>query len=237
MEKRTKFDTMKTFGNLRGIWGRDDERNIERSKCYGETYTHERGIPFKFFTTHTKEVFVNRIEGRIEKLNIPKKYKNATFDKLEDALKYEKGGFLLVGQNATGKTYTAYAILKFRILMRLCRSIKYDLSKKDDMYFVDCQELFDTLRDSFNDSTISRPDIIKKYSECDVLVLDDIGSEKVTEFTSGTLRRIINYREAHDKDTIMTTNYVIAELDELLGTSITSRIKRMCKVVTLNDKV
>jgi DNA replication protein DnaC len=237
MANEPKFKTIKTFGNLKGTWGRDDEKNTESAKEHGEEYTRKKGISFKYLPDNTKTAFINSVSIRIDTLNIPIAYKNATFKTIEEVLKYEKGGFLFYGSNSTGKTYTAYAILKFRILMEICRSVEYrHPDKKDKKYFVYCQDLFNDLRESYNDPTINRRAIIKKYSECDLLILDDLGAEKITEFTSGNLRNILNYRDAHHKDTIITTNFKTKELTDLIGTSIMERIKRLCKFVKLNEK-
>lgn len=69
-----------------------------------------------------------------------------------------------------------------------------------------------------------------------LLVLDDIGAEKLTDYVRQITYYIINEREQWALKTILTSNFSLAELDDFIDTRIASRIAGMCKVLCLNGK-
>lgn len=66
--------------------------------------------------------------------------------------------------------------------------------------------------------------IVKKIHECELLILDDLGSEFVTQLTVSELFGIINARIMNDKQTIISTNLNRARLEEVYTSRIASRI-------------
>lgn len=59
---------------------------------------------------------------------------------------------------------------------------------------------------------------------CDLLILDDLGSEFVTGFTSSTIYNIINTRINHHKSTIISTNLQFKELNDQYADRVISRL-------------
>jgi DNA replication protein DnaC len=94
--------------------------------------------------------------------------------------------------------------------------------------------LLQQLKSTFNNSTSeSESDIIAKYSDAGVLVLDDFGVEKTTEWSYNALYLIINHRYEYLKPTIFTSNYTLDQIAEKLNDDrLPSRINSMCKVRT-----
>lgn len=76
-------------------------------------------------------------------------------------------------------------------------------------------------------------DLAKFYG---VLILDDIGAEKPTEFVRQTIYYILNEREQNEEITIITSNLSVAELNEVFDSRVGSRIMGMCKVVKLTGR-
>lgn len=103
--------------------------------------------------------------------------------------------------------------------------------------FVSTPTIFQEIKDTYNkDSIVTERQIIDKYNECGLLVLDDFGTSKPTDFVLQTLYLIINYRYDYLKKTIFTSNLSLTETAEMLGDDrITSRIARMCKVIEKQD--
>lgn len=60
--------------------------------------------------------------------------------------------------------------------------------------------------------------------ECDLLILDDLGAEFGTQFTSSTIYNIINSRQLSSKPTIISTNLTFSELEEKYTKRVASRI-------------
>ncbi len=65
----------------------------------------------------------------------------------------------------------------------------------------------------------------------DLLVLDDAGSEKWTEWTEPTLYTIIDERYNHAKAVLITTNLNLTGLQQKIGTRAMDRIVDMCDIV------
>lgn len=64
----------------------------------------------------------------------------------------------------------------------------------------------------------------RKYLECDLLIIDDLGTEMTTQFTVSALYTVINTRMMNHRATIISTNLADTELDGRYGPQIASRI-------------
>ncbi len=63
------------------------------------------------------------------------------------------------------------------------------------------------------------------YTDCDLLVLDDLGTEMVTQFTLSALYTLINTRLMHGKKTIISSNLTLEELKRSYTPQIVSRLE------------
>ncbi len=61
-------------------------------------------------------------------------------------------------------------------------------------------------------------------SECDLLIIDDLGSEFVTKYSVAAVYNIINTRMLADMPTIISTNYTVTKMQEIYGERLLSRI-------------
>ncbi len=66
---------------------------------------------------------------------------------------------------------------------------------------------------------------IRRLQSCDLLVLDDLGTEMVTEFTKSALYTLINARLLASKKTIISTNLSRADMTRLYTPQICSRLE------------
>ena len=60
--------------------------------------------------------------------------------------------------------------------------------------------------------------------ECDLLIIDDLGTEFVTKFTQAAIYNIINTRLNSGKPVIISTNLSTKELEDVYGNRMVSRI-------------
>jgi hypothetical protein len=85
--------------------------------------------------------------------------------------------------------------------------------------------------------------------ESDLLVWDDLGTGRPTDWVRETIRMVINYRYTNRKHTILTTNWRLSgspdkegrpsrggeqDLEERIGTRLYSRLMEMCEVVEIS---
>ncbi len=145
-------------------------------------------------------------------------------------------GLLLVGDTGSGKTHLAVAVLKALI------------EKGHEGIFFDYQNLLDRIRSSY-DSTSGSSDreAYRSALDAEILLLDDLGSHRVTEWVEDIVTSMITYRCNHRKPLIATTNIADdAVLDyksaggvpvnkktlaEVIGARARSRLHEMCRVV------
>jgi DNA replication protein DnaC len=64
----------------------------------------------------------------------------------------------------------------------------------------------------------------KQYQGCDLMILDDLGTEMVTTLSVAALHQIINTRLLNDRKTIISTNCTDQELTAKYGAAIMSRL-------------
>ncbi len=202
-----------------------------------------------------------RFQGRAERLEgraqIPVNYRDATFDnfsvpgpenpierrELTNVLLAVKGylrtfpderrpGLLLIGETGTGKTHLAVAALK------------QIMAKGFECLFWNYQNLLDSIRAGYDPiSNTSDREAYRAVLDAQVLLLDDLGAHRVTEWVEDTITSIITYRCDHRMPLIATTNVPDAEagsvvqgrrtLAEQIGSRARSRLYEMCTVVKM----
>lgn len=121
---------------------------------------------------------------------------------------------LLCGGCGLGKTFMSSAVANKLI------------ENGRDVLYVSCNALFPILEDMhFGRSVSSEAEyIVKKLNECELLIMDDLGSEFVTQFTCAELFRIINNRLLSGGKMIISTNLNRSMLKNTYNERIASRI-------------
>ncbi len=208
-------------------------------KCGGTGFTEKDGL---------LTLCSCRYEGaNLEKyLNIPPRFLNAEFENYvvvspsqrsayETCLYYvstfdpkEGKGLTLIGPPSIGKTHLAVAVLK-----------NVYRQKKIRGFFFDTKDLFYRLQGQPIDRYNRLMNFVLKVP---LLVLDDLGSERLSDWRIEVLSHIISYRYNFLKSTIITTNYnlkkqeeeeVAKALEERLSPAIVGKIYQMNQIIYL----
>ena len=141
-------------------------------------------------------------------------------------------GLLFVGTCGVGKTHLSVAILRSLIEEQLISG-----------RFVDETELLRRLHYSYGpDSRDTEQQLLKPLMDADLLVWDDLGSSRGTDWARETIGMVLNYRYTYSRLTILSTNRALdggqtsrgssqRKLSEQIGTRLYSRIMEMCEVV------
>ncbi len=185
----------------------------------------------------------------IEKAKIPKRYENCHFHSYrvlnpsqDRAFRYAsklameypaiERGLLLTGTVGVGKTHLAVSILK-------------SLTERGfTCLFYEFGALLKSIQDSYNSiSQTSELKVLQPIFDAEVLVLDEIGASKPTDWVRDTMANIINTRYNDKKLTIFTTNYLDERhaereetLEDRIGVRLRSRLFEMCKTVPLGGE-
>jgi len=132
-------------------------------------------------------------------------------------------GLLLMGGCGSGKTHLAVSALLEII----------DGGKPGRLLFSNFQDLIQEIQASFDsDDTPSKSEILRPLLEVDLLVLDELGSQKPSMFVQDILYYVINSRYNAQRTTIFTTNYV-DDLGDRIGERLRSRLYEMAEEVRL----
>ena len=66
--------------------------------------------------------------------------------------------------------------------------------------------------------------MIERYFECDLLIIDDLGTEMINQFSVSTLYNLLNDRLSRRKPTVVSTNLSKDEIQKKYTDRITSRM-------------
>jgi DNA replication protein DnaC len=210
---------------------------------------------------------VGRTARLLARARIPKRYEHCILDSFEgdfgaDAtltsakilaqnfvreypLGTEGKGLLLVGSIGVGKTHLAVGILQALIQEKNVKGL-----------FVDYRELLKEIQHSYNAQVATTElDLLRPVFDAEVLVLDELGAQKPTDWVWDTVALILNSRYNDKLTTIITTNYAdqppggVAPagreaaramreetLGDRIGERMRSRLAEMCVVVEMRGE-
>ena len=192
-----------------------------------------------------KAEVLSGIDKHMERAGVPKRFRSALlsdFPAKMAGMATSKNGWFITGERGTGKTHLAAAVVREHLL-----ALEPDKGRREDWetvyieypVFVPVTEILLEIRDTFNsraENSNTERAVIEKYSSCPLLVLDDLGVEKSTEWSMQTLYTLIDRRYRDERRTIVTSNLSLDEIASRVDDRIASRIAGMCKIQELKGK-
>jgi DNA replication protein DnaC len=181
---------------------------------------------------------VERIKQEWPKINYPieaAKFSpriSAVLQKLPCPQSHKIESSYISGISGSGKTIKAARMI-------LANSYHVAINDGQSSYlFTSVIQILSELRMSYN----NRPDyptemeIIEKYSKIPILVLDDIGTEKTSDWAYQHLYLILNNRYEAMLVTVFTSNYDLDQLSQILQDNrIPARIQEMCTIIKMKN--
>ncbi len=206
----------------------NEDGRVERCECWRESITRrllsDARIPRRYhhctlndFTTYDNET----LEDALSRSR-----------KLADAFPVVDRGLFFLGAPGVGKTHLAVAVLKQVVLTRGARGLFYDT-----------RDLLKVIRGTYNAVVkTTELEVLRPVMEVELLVLDDLGAEKTSEWVEETLNLIVNTRYNERRVTIFTSNYPdlppdsnqdVLTLHDRIGFRMRSRLHEMCEFLDL----
>lgn len=240
------------FGNEVYIWKPFPTRcDCEEARAYWAEYDRkQREEKEQEAERERRRELQDRIDRLLSNSGIKKRFRQRTFDNFrrdtegrrrsyEVAKEYadhwqehkEKGdGLYIEGTNGTGKTHLAAAIA----LQLIGEGVPVICKTGSD--------LLTDIKRAFDNPELQEHQILDVYRRVDLLIVDDLGKEQITDWSMSTLYSIFNDRYEDMRPTIITTNYntdgLVAALtpkgyDDTKIVAIVSRLRETSTVLTM----
>lgn len=214
-------------------------------KCF-DYYRYCAGLKRRQFNYYFNSLSVN-----------PQKGQEQAFDAIiaftENYLSEKKpDGLLLIGGVGSGKTFMVTSVVNNIIdnisedeILRLeppndhvLRNMSFDynwfIHCIDYACFISVTELFEKLKTSIaSQETWFYDKMIQHLKTVQLLVLDDLGAEKSSEWTKSVIFEIIDYRYNELLPILVTTNCPPKELKEKIGDRNFDRLREICTLVSV----
>ncbi len=157
-------------------------------------------------------------------------------------------GVMLIGGVGCGKTHLSAAVVNhildnWRIPDSVLRdaallpgACSYDfLRKLPRVVLTTTVDMYAKIREAYDDNGETLEDAVRRYRCANLLILDDVGMEKTTEWSLERLAEIIDSRYNELLPTVITTNLTPEKLKAAVGDRVYDRIREMCKLYTITE--
>ncbi len=218
----------------------------ERCTCK-ESKNYWEDVDFRIQEEKKKEHYRERINQFYSQNYISKRLKDYNFKnfkvtdvnkkEVESAKDYAKkcinneqeNGLIITGNSGAGKTH-------------LVASISNELIEKDKLVVMGrLTSLLDMIKETFRDNSKSENELIELFSNVDMVVIDDLGIEKISQWALDKLYTIIENRNENKLPIIITTKFDKEDLlhrfkqsnDKELSDAIIQKLYQMCYGIEL----
>lgn len=235
-----KYKAYSMFGRLFGT-------HLERCDCPGAKAEREKLYQEQLKKQQEEELRqkLERIERLFQQSRLGKRFRDRTFEtfvvrdynqkafeiaqdyaKSFDKYKEKGEGLFITGGYGVGKTHLAAAIANYLIQ-----------NLKATVIFGNVTTLLGRIRQTYSEnSQYEEEQILKELYDVDLLIIDDLGKEKPTEWVEEKLYTVINQRYEDYKPIVVTSNLELEEIEhrlETCGGAIVSRIIEMCRGIKM----
>lgn len=144
--------------------------------------------------------------------------------------KVEVGEGLYIWGKSTGNGKTSWAC---KIMSHYFRKIAFDTGLENEGLYIFLPTFLEDLRNNYEDKDPDFEQVLTMVKSCKLLIIDDIGAERVTDWVRERVVSIINTRVSNNLATIYTSNLSPEELKEELGDRIASRVVGSSQVIEM----
>jgi DNA replication protein DnaC len=175
-----------------------------------------------------------KIEG------VPDRFKDrtfATFDPTDQAADLRKArqavdegkSLFLTGITGSGKSHLATALFYRRVAILEGTGCPWP----ERAVFLPAVEFFVQLKKSFTDTERTESDVLDDYEKANILVIDDLGAEKVSDWSRQMLYTLIDRYYRNERQLIITSNLTLDQVAAQMDDRIASRLTEMGEIMTM----
>lgn len=183
----------------------------------------------------------------VKQFKVPKRFKNKTFDNFDLEYgndkaffkvknyaedfneRFKKGTWLvLAGSYGLGKTHLALAAgrrsLRYFAEKAAEKSRSTVYSGSSPVKFISSSEMIQAIRDSYGSDSEDEKTLMNGYKRAKLLIIDDLGTEKASEWQQEKMYLVLNHRYNELLPTIITTNLSGSELTKHISPRVVDRM-------------
>lgn len=162
----------------------------------------------------------------LEAFTVLDNYKNDVLSMVDE------GRGLYIWGKSTGNGKTSWAC---KIMSYFFRKIAFNTGLENEGLYIFLPTFLEDLRDNYDNKDPEFDEILRMIKTCRLLIIDDIGAERVTDWVRERMVSIINTRVSNNLTTIYTSNLSPEELRSELGDRIASRVLGSSQVVEITS--
>lgn len=185
----------------------------------------------------------NEANQALKKAGVDKRFLSAAINDFSSAFHDVQGSIFVYGPRGTGKTHYLCAVMKEFLIQKI--EIEYEDPEGDALLygkiravesppaiFLPVPELMLLFKQSYSSHRHeTETEILDRLAARELLVLDDLGAERVSDWSIQMLYLLIDRRYRRMKKTLISSNLSPAEIAEKLDDRIASRLSEMCEMV------
>lgn len=207
-------------------WGQDYCKKYNTELCTAECDLYlilkclykNSNMPLKY----QYDIPLSPVKEDLEAYKKLNTYKINILENIDNGL----GLYIYSATTGNGKTTWSTKIMNYYF-----RKIVFTTLLENEGYYINLASFLESLRLSYENNTTDL--LVDKVVNAKLLIIDDIGAEKVSDWTLERLYSIINERVVNNRATIYTSNLSPQQLISAVGNRIVSRILGSCEVVEL----
>lgn len=167
---------------------------------------------------------------------VPERGDLPKYEELNDFMKsiienVDTGQGLYIWSAGTGTGKTSWAC---KIMGYYFRKIAFRSGLENEGLYIFLPTFLEDLRSMYDSPDPEFEEELEMVKKCKLLIIDDIGAEKPSEWVRERLLSFINTRVSNGLSTIYTSNLSLEELEIKMGQRVASRIKGSTKEIQLS---